>query len=40
LFGDFATAEKEYKQVAKKLSRGDRELLDFNRKVYLGEEVF
>ncbi len=40
LFGDFATAEKEYKQAAKKLSRGDRELLDFNRKVYLGEEVF
>ncbi len=40
LFGDVGSAEKEYTSAAQKLAEGDRELLEFNRKVTLGEEVF
>jgi tetratricopeptide (TPR) repeat protein len=40
LFDDSTAAEKEYAIASKKLSGGDLELLIFNKKVMLGEEVF
>jgi len=40
LFDDFAGAEKEYAAAAQKLNTGDRELLEFNKRVNLGQEVF
>jgi tetratricopeptide (TPR) repeat protein len=40
LFGAYKFAEKQYNELSQKLPVGDKELLEFNKNVKLGREVF